>query len=785
MLLDECDTSDGETQRVEENVFRREDDSLLKTDAKYYTHARYQKESKKRNDPLYPGAKMSKWELAVLLTYMMVHHKFTYNSVANLIILLKAILPAGAKIIKSVTALRKIVTKAYTVGTKKYCQTKLCNKFIESKNCVDCNSSDNIVEFLVLPIDQQLKVILARKKIRNLILKRSKKTVPGFINSMADGTIYKAHSKFLSENNHFSFCYYSDGVKIFDCNTSSFWPFFLVINELPQKERYKIENMILLGLWYNGKPNFNIFLQPSVEQFDTLKKDGFDVDFNENGKKKSLNFKCMLLCGHGDSPCKSQMLNVRQFNGHKSCLICLQDPKQPFDEKGKAITKNLVYDYQTGNKLRTSKMTKICGEEADRTGIPQNGVKGSTVLSTLLPNFHIESMGCDNMHILFSGVFKKLIELWFDKKHKNEIFSLYDRLKTVDAYLKNIKKPGFISKAPRSIEVCFSFFATIEFKNIFYYYSLPILSKIKMDPKRFEHYFLLVRAIFLLNQESISDEDLIRARINLKLFVKNFQIYYGVQYMSSNIHGLLHLGLCVKRLGNLYNYDCFPKENLNGQMKRFVKGPNSAHLKIAHFHFTALNIPLYIENLPKTSIVLNVIEKIKYRGRPKKLKPINEKCVILGINYVVVEQIMSSLFSDTLKKYQFPEPKNLKFFSRLSIRGTVYAAKIYNRASRTVSYCVEYLVHDEDEVGLIECFCDMCDCKYKTNCKCKSQCVALMRVCERKVIDGLKENKFVSKLRITDSYVIVDVNNIITMCAMIDLKGDIFCARRVNEEELE
>jgi len=785
VLIDESDTSDDEAQQGG-NAFRREDDNRMKSDAKYYTHSRYDKESKKRQNPLYPGAKISHWELTVLLTYLMVHHKFTYNCIATIIVMLKAVLPAGAKIVKSVSQLRKIVTQSYAVGTKKYCKTKTCNKFIESLNCLECGTNNNIVEFLTLPIDHQIKVILARKKIRQLILKRSKKKVPGFINSMADGTIYKANSKFLSESNHFSFCYYSDGVKIFDCNTSSFWPFFLVINELPQKERYKIENMILLGIWYNGKPDFNIFLQPSIEQFNALKKEGIDVDFNVNGTKKSLNFKCMLLCGHGDSPCKSQMLNVRQFNGHKSCLICLQDPQQPFDKKGKAITKNLVYDYQTGNKLRTSKMTKICGEEADRTGIPQNGVKGSTVLSTLLPNFHIESMGCDNMHILFSGVFKKLIELWFDKKYKKEIFSLHDKLKTVDAFLKNIKKPGFISKAPRSIEVCFSFFATIEFKNIFYYYSVPILSKIKMDSERFEHYFMLVKAIFLLNQESISDDDLNFATVNLDLFVQNFQILYGVQYMSSNIHALLHLGLCVKRLGNLYNYDCFPKENLNGQMKRYVKGPNSAHLKIAHFHFTALQIPLYIENLPKRSKIRTVIEKIKYRGQPHRMKPINKNknIFLLGMKYIELKPDLMALFSDTLKIHHFPVRKHLHFFPRLSIRGTVYAAKIYTRATRTVSYCVEYLA-TKCEVGLIECFCEMRDCECDENCKCDIQYVALMRVCERGVINGLDENKFVHTLDIKDNFVIVDVSNIITMCAIIDLQGDYFCVRRVNEEELE
>lgn len=44
----------------------------------------------------------------------------------------------------------------------------------------------------------------------------------------------------------------------------------MVINELPAKERFKRQNIILAGVWHGVEPDFNIFLKPFVDEINLI-----------------------------------------------------------------------------------------------------------------------------------------------------------------------------------------------------------------------------------------------------------------------------------------------------------------------------------------------------------------------------------------------------------------------------------------------------------------------------------------------------------------------------------
>lgn len=61
------------------------------------------------------------------------------------------------------------------------------------------------------------------------------------------------------------------------------------------------------------------------------------------------------------------------------------------------------------------------------------------------------------------------------------------------------------------------------------------------------------------------------ARQLLEFFVKNFQDIYGAQFISHNVHGLIHLCDDYEKYGPLHNCSTFIFENYMKELKSFVK----------------------------------------------------------------------------------------------------------------------------------------------------------------------------------------------------------------------
>lgn len=751
----------------------------------------------KHSTPICPDSKLSVWDFSIIITYMMRRHNWTYNGTEDILFLFSLALPKVAEeICKSVYSLRNSVTKVYPSENRKFCAS--CEDFVVDAGtiCLSCNKEDNIKEFMIFPIDKQIKIIFESENFRTMAFKHLvHSNIVNKICSIRDGSVFKNQ---VGHNNHnndkFTLCYYADGVNLYNNTKRSIWVLFLVINELPSNERYKIGNIILLGLWYNNsKPNFNIFLRPFADIFNDLAVNGINIDYSENERLVSRNIKFVLLNGHGDSPARSEMFNMKQFNGNFGCLFCYQNPKQPKDAKGNIIGKKLVYLYEENIPLRSSQNVKkiIDLMAKDKSIKCLMGVKGCNIFSELLPTSFIESMGIDAMHCIFSGVVKKLMEFWFGYYFRESQFSLHNKLTLVDSYLSMINFPSFISKSPRSIKESFSYFSTIEFKNWFYYYSLPVLSVIKMPRERLTHYYLLVKAIFLLNQDAISYDDVELSRILLNEFVKDFALNYGQEHMSSNVHALTHLADCVLRLGPLYEIDCFPKENLNGQLKDTVNGSRFPHWRMHELVSVSQKMPHYIESVSDEARA--IINKISSRGKTKKSHKIFDHCYVIDANFVAPDKEHSKKIQNTFKDCNTVQGHNLLLFSRLLLNGTIYHSEQYKRAQRTYAKCVQYTRNDKKHIGIIECFFRMnyCQCHAADSqsnikpCICQFKGFALIRKGILSCIAGLELNDFANRISISDDLCIVNVVDICTMCAFIDLEGDMFCSVRVNTKELE
>lgn len=79
-------------------------------------------------------------------------------------------------------------------------------------------------------------------------------------------------------------------------------------------------------------------------------------------------------------------------------------------------------------------------------------------------------------------------------------------------------------------------------------------------------------AVTILVSPSLCQDRLVNyAEALLNNFVQSFEILYGKQYISHNIHNLLHICSDVRIFGPLDNYSAFRFENFMTSIKRLLR----------------------------------------------------------------------------------------------------------------------------------------------------------------------------------------------------------------------
>ena len=301
----------------------------------------------------------------------------------------------------------------------------------------------------------------------------------------------------------------------------------------------------------------------------------------------------MAVC---DLPAKCECLNFTQYNGFYGCPSCLcRGNTFRLETCGSNVH---VYPYTDNCILRTSQQSVEFAATAtpDR---PVMGVKGSSILSRIMPDF-VKGMGIDRMHGADGGLLKKMMKLLLDVKFRSAPFSLYNVIDLIDARILSIKPPAFIHRMPRTVRDVINW-KTSELKCFLFYYSIPIFEGVmRMD--YYEHYLRLVIALKILSSEAITEPMLLTAHDLLCRFVREFEIMYGIQFCTVNIHQLLHYSEYVKNLGPLWAYTCYEYENLNGLFLKQIHGTLRIDTQIARSQNVFLKIIGHIESVQNEKI---------------------------------------------------------------------------------------------------------------------------------------------------------------------------------------
>ncbi|KAJ8678108.1 hypothetical protein QAD02_013895 [Eretmocerus hayati] len=345
---------------------------------------------------------------------------------------------------------------------------------------------------------------------------------------------------------------HGDGAPVFKSSRYSIWPIYLMINELPVRDRFN--NLIVVGYWFAlSKPDMKTYLGRSVDHMNRFRSERSEgIACPINGRIRRLKL-FTLLCTV-DTVARAPVSGHKQFNAYFGCNWCLYPRKWIVNMVKYPIQVALTrtreaLEYVMEN-LSTLMKTKRGREElkgvAERT--PLIDLKTFDVIKGFVPDY---------MHCILAAVAKDITGLLVDNSQK----------KIINTLLKTIKTPHQVIRLTRGFS---DKWKMREWENWLLYYGLSILPVI-IEDHMVEYWALLVDATYILLQDDISLHELNKAHNKLIEFMVLTGKYFGKSAMTSNVHQLSHICDGVRNWGPLWAHSCFPFGAGNHTLLKAIK----------------------------------------------------------------------------------------------------------------------------------------------------------------------------------------------------------------------
>ncbi len=316
------------------------------------------------------------------------------------------------------------------------------------------------------------------------------------------------------------------------------------------------------------------------------------------------------------------------------------------------------------------------------------GVKGSTLLAQCSFYSVSSSVQIDLMHTVGLGVIKNLFEYWFDFKLGE--YSLRYYYDEIEKRYVSIRPPNHLSSAPKSITEWKNWKAR-EFINFILFYSLPVFLNL-MPIAHFEHLTKLVTALEILRTKNIQVSSIQVADNLLRQFVEGASSLYTPSIMKSGVHELLHLAKCTIDIGPLNTISCFPFEEMNRKLIRFIKGRDlmgEEFFKLFSVLQTLISFSSQY-NFQNTQLKEFIVKKSNIKTSNRKDRYNSEEDFKVSIKI--------SNFDD-INLINFIEQNNLTdltLYERINYKGTSFAVR--SKHNKFNNSCIEF----QGTFGIIE-----------------------------------------------------------------------------------
>jgi len=118
----------------------------------------------------------------------------------------------------------------------------------------------------------------------------------------------------------------------------------------------------------------------------------------------------------------------------------------------------------------------------------------------------------------------------------------------------------------------------------FLLYTGPVVLLKNIPDTMYRNFILLSVSIRILLSPDLCTDNCDYAEDILKIFVKDFGIIYGLEFVGYNIHSLIHLAQDARNFGPLDGISCFPFETHLGKLKKIRRPQNPVQQIVRRIH---------------------------------------------------------------------------------------------------------------------------------------------------------------------------------------------------------
>lgn len=354
-----------------------------------------------------------------------------------------------------------------------------------------------------------------------------------------------------------------------------------------------------------------------------------------------------------------------------------------------------------------------------------------------------------------------------------------------------------ITRTPRSLLKNLAHFKASELRAFLLYYAVPCLWGL-LEEDYFQHLLLLVNAIFLLLQDSISQSDIEKSSSLLLHFCTRMEALYGRRYETYNVHMLLHLPDCVRKLGPPWGTSCFWFEGYNGDLSKLFHGTQNVDIQITHSVCIHQKIPELTPLLPSGSAAKSFYKHlVEGRSLPRCREQIDGKVYAIGsFEKLHLNGQIKMLLQGLLGPLCYVQK-----FKRLWKHGTMFQCVEYRATTKRNSYTVEFNKSGHMQFGEVQfylkCFqsCEHSSSSQSVStCNCATnqyQYIAIMELLERDQEIILSKDKFTSAtldhifpvVKKKGSSVAASIMDIVSMCVSVNIGKSSFVCKLPNRFE--
>lgn len=344
----------------------------------------------------------------------------------------------------------------------------------------------------------------------------------------------------------------TDGGK---AGTDQFWP-----------HQYRIYNIadkrpIIAGIFKGRHKPTNPFdfYEQFVDEIVEIREEG---GIAVGDKRLPLNVRCFIA----DAPARAFALN---HYGHTSANACSKCKIEGLRCTVPGFGGTMIFP-GIGHPLRT--------DEEYRNVVDDDHHKGRSPLTPLLGL--VTCVPFESMHLVYLGNMKKIISAQVGGKFGFRRLN-HRKVNIINARMLMLKEycPSEFNRRPNEITMFHSFKAT-EFRQLLLY-TAPMVFKSIVSDEYYQHLMILHCVIRLLISEETPREMYAFCQEALESYVTLCEILYGQQFLSYNVHGLLHVVADVERLGGLDTFSSFCYEN---NMPEYTKRIRKPHLSLAQYY---------------------------------------------------------------------------------------------------------------------------------------------------------------------------------------------------------